>query len=128
MSRDTRHEEAEILRLVADYAARRHAAMRPGAAADAAFVPGETPVPYAGRVFGAEEVSAAVSAVLDFWLTLGPHGEKMETALASTAFQPSPAIHATRWVDPREVRSEEVLAADRLFLASLASGALPARR
>ena len=28
-------------------------------------------VPYAGRVFGYEEVEAAVDSTLDFWLTLG---------------------------------------------------------
>ena len=29
------------------------------------------PIPYAGRVFTEEEVVAAVSSTLDFWLTLG---------------------------------------------------------
>ena len=28
-------------------------------------------VPYAGRVFGCEEVEAAVDSALEFWLTLG---------------------------------------------------------
>ena len=36
-------------------------------------------MPYAGRVFGHEEVEAASSAVLDFWLTLGPNGRKFES-------------------------------------------------
>ena len=48
-----------------------------------AFIPGLTPVPYAGRVFTEAEVEAAVSASLDFWLTLGPEGEAMEKALAA---------------------------------------------
>lgn len=48
-----------------------------------AFVPGETTVPYAGRVFTEEEVEAAVGATLDFWLTLGPEGEAFEKELAS---------------------------------------------
>lgn len=43
------------------------------------FEPGVTTVPYAGRVFGHEEVEAASSAVLDFWLTLGPNGRKFES-------------------------------------------------
>lgn len=47
------------------------------------FVPGETPVPCAGRVYDEEEVIAAVEASLDFWLTLGPYGERFERALAS---------------------------------------------
>lgn len=46
------------------------------------FVPGETVVPYAGRVFDADEVVAGVDSMLDFWLTLGPHGAKFERELA----------------------------------------------
>ncbi len=41
-------------------------------------------VPYAGRVFGEEEVQAAVNASLDFWLTWGPYGERFERELAKT--------------------------------------------
>jgi CDP-6-deoxy-D-xylo-4-hexulose-3-dehydrase len=40
-------------------------------------------VPYAGRVFTEDEVEAAVSATLDFWLTLGPEGEAFEKELAA---------------------------------------------
>lgn len=40
-------------------------------------------VPYAGRVFTEDEVEAAVSATLDFWLTLGPEGEAFERELAA---------------------------------------------
>lgn len=39
-------------------------------------------VPYAGRVFNEDEVEAAVSSTLDFWLTLGEHGEAMQEELA----------------------------------------------
>src|SRR5262249_56915169 len=46
------------------------------------FVPGTHRVPYAGRVFDADELVAAVDAVLDFWLTLGPQGEAFERELA----------------------------------------------
>ena len=46
------------------------------------FVPGKSRVPYAGRVFGADEVKAAVSASLDFWLTWGPEGQAFEAELA----------------------------------------------
>src|SRR5262249_53765833 len=46
------------------------------------FLPGAQKVPYAGRVFDAEELVAAVSSVLDFWLTLGPQGEAFERELA----------------------------------------------
>lgn len=47
----------------------------------AAFAESGT-VPYAGRVFGEEEVVRAVDASLDFWLTLGPEGEAFERELA----------------------------------------------
>ena len=40
--------------------------------------------PYAGRVFTEDEVEAAVSSTLDFWLTLGEHGEAMQEELAAT--------------------------------------------
>src|SRR3989440_6888878 len=38
-------------------------------------------VPYAGRVFTEEEVTAAVGSTLDFWLTLGKEGEAFEHGL-----------------------------------------------
>jgi len=50
--------------------------------ARAAFVPGESPVPCSGRVYDEADVLAAVEASLDFWLTLGPYGERFERALA----------------------------------------------
>lgn len=64
-----------ILDLVREYTRARH---KP-----APFTPGQSKVPYAGRVFDEEEVAAAVDAVLDFWLTLGPHGEAFERDLAA---------------------------------------------
>jgi CDP-6-deoxy-D-xylo-4-hexulose-3-dehydrase len=61
-----------------------HAANRPGDDPQrTAFIPGETTVPYAGRVFTEDEVQAAVASTLDFWLTLGPEGEAFEKELAS---------------------------------------------
>jgi CDP-6-deoxy-D-xylo-4-hexulose-3-dehydrase len=60
-----------------------HTANRPGDDPQRpAFIPGETTVPYAGRVFTEDEVQAAVSSTLDFWLTLGPEGEAFEKELA----------------------------------------------
>ena len=35
------------------------------------FIHGETPIPYAARTFEEDEVVAAVSSTLDFWLNLG---------------------------------------------------------
>src|SRR5438477_9195978 len=77
--------KAEILDLTRAYSALTHGANRPGyddKKAARAFVPGETLVPYAGRVFTEDEVEAAVSATLDFWLTLGKEGEEFERQLA----------------------------------------------
>jgi CDP-4-dehydro-6-deoxyglucose reductase, E1 len=48
------------------------------------FIPGETPVPVTGKVFGEEELLAAVNASLDFWLTSGPYAEKFESRFAKT--------------------------------------------
>jgi dTDP-4-amino-4,6-dideoxygalactose transaminase len=51
----------------------------------ARFVPGETPVGYAGRVYDADEVVALVDAALDFWLTAGPRALDFERELARVA-------------------------------------------
>ena len=48
----------------------------------APFIPGTTYIPVWGKVFGKEEISAAVGAALEFWLTAGPHTEKFEKLLA----------------------------------------------
>jgi CDP-6-deoxy-D-xylo-4-hexulose-3-dehydrase len=45
------------------------------------YTPGEN-VPYAGRVYDADEVTAGVNSMLDFWLTLGPEGDAFERELA----------------------------------------------
>jgi CDP-6-deoxy-D-xylo-4-hexulose-3-dehydrase len=73
----------EILRLTRKFSALVHGANRPGAENADKFVAGETLIPYAGRVFTEDEVEAAVSATLDFWLTLGPEGEEMERELST---------------------------------------------
>jgi len=46
------------------------------------FVPGESVIPVTGKVFGAPELTAAVQASLDFWLTSGPYTEKFEREFA----------------------------------------------
>jgi CDP-6-deoxy-D-xylo-4-hexulose-3-dehydrase len=45
------------------------------------FVPLRTRVHYAGRVFGEQEMVNLVDSALDFWLTLGPWGERFEHKL-----------------------------------------------
>jgi CDP-6-deoxy-D-xylo-4-hexulose-3-dehydrase len=59
-----------------------HAAFRPATDPDRrAWQEGDT-IPYAGRVFTEDEVEAAVSSTLDFWLTLGSEGEAFQRELA----------------------------------------------
>jgi CDP-4-dehydro-6-deoxyglucose reductase, E1 len=49
----------------------------------AAFVPGESRVPYGGRVFDADELDVLIDASLDFWLTYGRYSERFEEGLAA---------------------------------------------
>ncbi|MFI5312150.1 MAG: lipopolysaccharide biosynthesis protein RfbH, partial [Gemmatimonadales bacterium] len=65
---------ARIGALVAEY----HAAAFPSRT----FVPGETPVPVSGRVFGASELQHLVDSGLDFWLTTGRFAAQFERAFA----------------------------------------------
>ena len=65
---------SEIAALVRRYHA---AAFPPGD-----FVPGTTRVPYAGRVFDAEELAVLVDASLDFWLTMGRFAREFERQFA----------------------------------------------
>jgi len=65
----------EILKKVGEFYSAAHA--------EKPFRPGETRIPYAGRVFDEREMKAMVRAVLDFWLTLGPYGDKFEEKLKS---------------------------------------------
>ena len=48
------------------------------------FIPGKTAIPVTGKVFGVEELNAAVEASLDFWLTAGPYTENFESRFAKT--------------------------------------------
>jgi CDP-6-deoxy-D-xylo-4-hexulose-3-dehydrase len=60
----------EILRLVSRYHEIAHAP-KP-------FLPGETKIPYAGRVYDDEELRLGVESVLQFWLTAGPFASQFE--------------------------------------------------
>lgn len=46
------------------------------------FLPGETSIPVTGKVFGPEEISNAVRASLEFWLTSGPYSLDFESRFA----------------------------------------------
>jgi CDP-6-deoxy-D-xylo-4-hexulose-3-dehydrase len=69
-----RELRAEIARLVTEFHKVR--------SAKRTFVPGKTPVHYAGRVFDEREIQNAVEASLDFWLTAGRFSEEFEDQLA----------------------------------------------
>lgn len=45
------------------------------------FEPGKTRIHYSGRVYDDREMTNLVAAALDFWLTLGPYGEKFEAKM-----------------------------------------------
>ena len=63
----------EILDKVREYHATAHRA--------GSFQPFVTRIPYAGRVYGDAEMVNLVDASLDFWLTLGPWGDRFEQRL-----------------------------------------------
>ena len=46
------------------------------------FIPGESSIPVTGKVFGREEISAAIRASAEFWLTSGIHSETFESRFA----------------------------------------------
>jgi len=65
---------AQILALVKHY----HAATF----AERAFIPGQTPIPFGGRVFDATDMTTLVDSALDFWLTAGRFANQFERAFA----------------------------------------------
>jgi CDP-4-dehydro-6-deoxyglucose reductase, E1 len=73
----------QILDLTREYSRRVHSGFRPGEDPLRPATTEGSGIPYAGRVFTEEEVSAAVSSTLDFWLTLGPEGQAFEQELAA---------------------------------------------
>jgi len=46
------------------------------------FIPGKTPVRYAGRVFDEKDIKNLVDSSLDFWLTSGRYAEEFESRFA----------------------------------------------
>ena len=64
-----------ILEMVREYHAVAH---RPKP-----FEPGISRVNYSGRVYDEREMVNLTGAALDFWLTLGPYGEQLETRMQS---------------------------------------------
>jgi CDP-6-deoxy-D-xylo-4-hexulose-3-dehydrase len=72
----------QILELTREYSRQAHAGFRPASDPQRAPWRNSSVIPYAGRVFTEDEVEAAVSATLDFWLTLGQEGEAFQRELA----------------------------------------------
>ena len=73
------NSEADILRRkIIELVRQYYAAAFP----EPAFVPGESPVRYAGRVFDADELTHLVEAALDFWLTTGRFANQFEREFA----------------------------------------------
>ena len=72
-------DEAELRALIrnltGEYARRFHAPK--------IFVPGESPVPVSGKVYGALDMEMLVDSALDFWLTTGRFNEEFERRLAA---------------------------------------------
>lgn len=64
---------ASILDLVREYYSLVHQ--------EKPFEPGKTRIHYSGRVYDDREMTNLVAAALDFWLTLGPYGEKLEARM-----------------------------------------------
>jgi len=73
----------QILALTREYARQVHASFRPAADPEREPWRAGTTIPYAGRVFTEDEVEAAVSSTLDFWLTLGKEGDAFQQELAA---------------------------------------------
>ncbi len=71
----------KILDLTREYSRQAHSSFRPGSDELRSEWEMGNPIPYAGRVFTEDEVEAAISTTLDFWLTLGNEGSAMEKEL-----------------------------------------------
>ena len=69
MEQDEIARRAKILELVSEYVKSKP---------DEKFIPGETWVRYAGRVFDEEEYLSLIDAVLDGWITAGRYSEEFE--------------------------------------------------
>jgi CDP-6-deoxy-D-xylo-4-hexulose-3-dehydrase len=74
MREDAEQLRAKILELVAEYSSEAFPEKR--------FIPGESPVPVAGRVFDGTDVQSLVDSSLDFWLTTGRYAHRFELELA----------------------------------------------
>ena len=70
----SRDLKQEIFNLVTKYYKEKHK-VKP-------FIPGETYIPYAGRVYDEKEMISLVDSALDFWLTAGRFAKQFEEKFA----------------------------------------------
>lgn len=70
----SRNLKKEIFNLVAEYYTEKH---KPKP-----FIPGETYIKYAGRVYNEKEIISLVDSALDFWLTAGRFAKQFEEEFA----------------------------------------------
>ncbi len=74
MAKSEQQVRAQILEMVKEYHDVKYA--------NREYIPGKTPVRYAGRVFDEKELQLLVDASLDFWLTSGRYSEQFEAEFA----------------------------------------------
>jgi CDP-4-dehydro-6-deoxyglucose reductase, E1 len=74
MSERSNQLRAQILALTAEYVSEEFSERK--------FVPGESAVPVAGRVFDAADVQSLIDSSLDFWLTEGRFAKRFEREFA----------------------------------------------
>ncbi len=67
----------DILAKISEYCKKVHKPKR--------FIPGESRIPYAGRVFDEHEMTLMADSLLDFWLTLGDYGERFEKGFSEVS-------------------------------------------
>jgi CDP-6-deoxy-D-xylo-4-hexulose-3-dehydrase len=78
---DIKAEERRLTAEIVDRA-RQLARLRLQAEAASEFVPGKSPVRYAGRVYGEEELANLAESAMEFWLTGGRWHTRLEAGLA----------------------------------------------
>ena len=71
---ESKNLKKEIFDLVAKYYIEKHKTK--------IFVPGETYIPYAGRIYNEKEIISLVDSALDFWLTAGRFAKQFEERFA----------------------------------------------
>lgn len=72
---DNNYAKQDILTRVKDYYYKIHQTKDQ-------FIPGETIIPFAGRVYDEQELMLLVESSLDFWLTAGPYASRFERVFA----------------------------------------------